>query len=659
MTQLADVERVLSLFIEGISGDYYHIRSVDNPNSDSDKPSVFGTPTNTLFFPEQIDMDPATGSGVFCLLALRQLAFREFGTYEFRLDIARDHIEGLPDEPDRLLSHQSELQRFFSLFELPSLFARVFLAIELARVEYRMLRMYPGASKYCSLAPLADDRTDGASAGRDLADLYATLPNSSDAFTAFGEILDLVCTEAATVYTSAKAAVGCYELLASSVSHVAEDQPAMSSVPLEEIQNQVELENLEQEVDSLTAQIAGAEFDLVDGELSAEEGTIADGMERDVEVELLRERDRLQRQMDISRSGLGLPYSERTDDWRSFRYDEWNYLENCFMRGWCQLYEKHLDDPDPEYTNRLVHNIQPFVRRVRKQFEAIRPVGLRTVRRVIEGDDIDLGGLVDAVADMEANQVPDGRIYSHRIPAKRDISSAFLVDMSASTDDEVSDSQADVSDAESGGGAPQNLRDPYFDEDEYPFGSLDYRPVPPDIPKRRIIDVLLEAVLLLSTALERLGDQYGVYGFSGYGHDCVEFYVAKEFSQSLNAETVGAITAMKPKRSTRMGTAIRHACRKLQATESAIRMLIVISDGFPQDCDYGPDRSSHEYGVQDTAMALREAEALGIVTFCLTVDQSGHDYLRRMCPDQHYLVIEETSEVSPALQSVYRRLSAL
>jgi nitric oxide reductase NorD protein len=45
---------------------------------------------------------------------------------------------------------------------------------------------------------------------------------------------------------------------------------------------------------------------------------------------------------------------------------------------------------------------------------------------------------------------------------------------------------------------------------------------------RRIIDVQREAMLVMSAALERLGDSYGVYGFSGYGRDCVEFFVAKE-----------------------------------------------------------------------------------------------------------------------------------
>jgi nitric oxide reductase NorD protein len=68
---------------------------------------------------------------------------------------------------------------------------------------------------------------------------------------------------------------------------------------------------------------------------------------------------------------------------------------------------------------------------------------------------------------------------------------------------------------------------------------------------------------------------------------------------------------MKPKRSTRMGPAIRHTVRKLIASGNALKVLLIISDGFPQDCDYGPERGEHEYGVQDTARALRRPTTRG------------------------------------------------
>jgi len=93
------------------------------------------------------------------------------------------------------------------------------------------------------------------------------------------------------------------------------------------------------------------------------------------------------------------------------------------------------------------------------------------------------------------------------------------------------------------------------------------------------------------------------------------------------------------------------------AAGAALKVMMIISDGFPQDCDYGPERGNHEYGLRDTAKALQEAERAGIHTFCITVDRSGHDYLRRMCPEDRYLVIEETAELPEALRKAYRQLT--
>jgi nitric oxide reductase activation protein len=114
---------------------------------------------------------------------------------------------------------------------------------------------------------------------------------------------------------------------------------------------------------------------------------------------------------------------------------------------------------------------------------------------------------------------------------------------------------------------------------------------------------------------------------------------------------------MKPHRSTRMGPAIRHAVRKLARQQARIKTLLMLSDGYPQDYDYGKDRKSKDYGIQDTMMALREAQLKGIQTFCITVDPSGHDYLRDMCPDQQYLVIDDIAALPDELPKVYRGLT--
>jgi nitric oxide reductase NorD protein len=134
--------------------------------------------------------------------------------------------------------------------------------------------------------------------------------------------------------------------------------------------------------------------------------------------------------------------------------------------------------------------------------------------------------------------------------------------------------------------------------------------------------------------------------------------VAKDFRDRLSAQTWAALAAMEPLRSTRMGTAIRHALVKLLREPARMKVLVIVSDGYPQDHDYGPDRRDDSYGIEDTACALREAERAGVIAFCVTIDPAGHDYLRRMCADSRYMVIDDVMALPRELTKIYRTLTA-
>ena len=170
-----------------------------------------------------------------------------------------------------------------------------------------------------------------------------------------------------------------------------------------------------------------------------------------------------------------------------------------------------------------------------------------------------------------------------------------------------------------------------------------------------MIDIQKEALVIMAQALEEIGDLFSILGFSGHGRDRVELFDAKTFDESLSLAVKSRLSAIEPQRSTRMGPAIRHAIRKLSSVSSRSKHLILLSDGFPQDFDYGRDRRSNLYGLRDTAQALREAEQEGISTFCITVDRAGHDYLREMCDDSRYLVIDEIDSLPLELPKIYSR----
>jgi nitric oxide reductase activation protein len=176
------------------------------------------------------------------------------------------------------------------------------------------------------------------------------------------------------------------------------------------------------------------------------------------------------------------------------------------------------------------------------------------------------------------------------------------------------------------------------------------------VPKR-IIDLEKESLVLLTRALEVIGDRYGIYGFSGYGRENVEYYVIKDFDELFGDPIRRRIDRMSPIRSTRMGPAIRHTVTKLMDTDARARILFLVSDGRPQDHGYGRDRTEKEYAIHDTHKALQEAKHKGITPFALTVDKEGHDYLGQMCGDMAYEVLGDIELLPSRLPTLYRMLT--
>ena len=598
----------------------------------------------SLYLPDAIDaFGDERDRGAYRRAVLEQLGFREFGTYRFDMDIAAQRIASLAHRPLATAAERdSDLGVFFAGFEQPELARRLFRIVETARIRGAVSRRYPGSRRY------RQGPSDAAALERALADLPADEP-----------LLPLavgVLDAEADVYASAAATVACAAVLRPFDAPLVDAEPG--EAPLEWLQREARLEDWQEELEGVESEVAALEFAEMASD-AVQAGRSDDGGElRDTAADLLAlpdqraERDRLKRRIDMERAAVRRTLGEDRGG-ESFRYDEWDYANGVYLRGWCRLYEERLPALSGADGQALLDAVRPFAGAVRRRFEQVRPAGYQRVKKTPEGDELDLDAIVATRIDIRNGTSPDERVYSRRERLRRDVAAAFLVDLSASTDDVVIEEEETPSAVD----APaQDIRDPYFDDDDdYDFAAR----MAEEAAKRRIIDIQREAVLSMATALEGLGDRYGVYGFSGYGREAVEFYVAKEFDEPFDQGVLDAIAAMKPKRSTRMGPAIRHSARKLLASGAALKVLLIVSDGFPQDHDYGPQRGEHEYGVQDTAKALREAESQGVETFCVTVDRAGHDYLRRMCADNRYMVIEETAELPEALQKAYRQLTRL
>jgi nitric oxide reductase activation protein len=330
-------------------------------------------------------------------------------------------------------------------------------------------------------------------------------------------------------------------------------------------------------------------------------------------------------------------------------HDEWDYVGQRYLRAWCRVHEQRLRGTATDFGDAVRRRHPELARTLRERFARMRPAGRTRVRGVDDGEELDLDALVAAVVDRRAGHASDAGLHVRREPRRRDVAAAFLVDTSASTAVALPDADTVT------GPAPAP---PPQDTGALLYGLYDDLPEPPRGPRRRVIDVAKDALALMADALAPLGDAIALYGFSGDGRDDVEFVVAKEFDDPLSPSAWAALAAMEPRGSTRMGAAVRHASAKLARQPAARRLLVVVSDGYPQDTDYGPDRGDEEYGIQDTARALQEAERAGVSTFCVTIDPAGHDYLRRMCPPRRYLVIDDVPALPAELARVYEEWAA-
>ena len=308
--------------------------------------------------------------------------------------------------------------------------------------------------------------------------------------------------------------------------------------------------------------------------------------------------------------------------------------------------QKTMQEGDPAYFSSTLHEYGSLVTRIRRQFEMMVPEMFRKERKLMDGEDIDIDDVIEAMVDIKTGASPDEKFYWRRNKVQRDVAVAFLLDTSASTAEAIDEGKKGADDWD----APD-------DPVEYMIWLRTRRGEQMRRTYKRIIDVEKESMVLLINALEAIGDVYGIYGFSGYGRENVEFYTIKDIQEAFSNKVKRRIDRMAPLHATRMGPAIRHATYKLDQQDARTKILFLISDGRPQDRGYSREGVEKEYAVHDTKKALDEAKLLGINSFCLTVDKNGHDYLKTMCSDMGYEILDNINDLPERLLVLYRRLT--
>ena len=345
-------------------------------------------------------------------------------------------------------------------------------------------------------------------------------------------------------------------------------------------------------------------------------------------------------------SFLDQPAEELPPAVKLYFYDEWDFRTTDYKPRWCVVRERRMEEGGDEFYSRILQEHASLVAETQRQFELLKPETFRKIKRLEDGEDIDFDAAIDFMVQKRAGHGDVSKVYWRRNKVERDVAVAFLIDMSASTDEEVDKHR------------PRREEPDPADPRRYYGWLAQGRGVGArlDLPKR-IIDLEKESLVLLTRALEAIGDRYGIYGFSGYGRENVEYYVIKDFEEAFGDNIRRRIDRVSPIRSTRMGPAIRHTVTKLIEAEARARILFLVSDGRPQDHGYGRDRTEKEYAIHDTHKALQEAKHKGITPFALTVDKEGHDYLGQMCGDMAYEVLGDIELLPSRLPTLYRMLT--
>ena len=283
--------------------------------------------------------------------------------------------------------------------------------------------------------------------------------------------------------------------------------------------------------------------------------------------------------------------------------DEWDYRRQGYRKRWALLRETTAPSGGLDFAEEILKRNRGMVLRIKRQFERIR-MGEALLRRQKHGDEIDLDAAVEAFTDLKTGFHPSDQVFARLARNKRDIASAFLIDLSGSTSGWIN-------------------------------------------------EVERAALLILSEAMQVLQDRFAIYGFSGRTRKRCELFRIKGVHEPYGEMVKRRIANLRPLEYTRLGPPIRHLTSLLAQVEARTRLLVTLSDGKPDDYDgYKGD-----YGIEDTRQALLEAKRMGVHPFCITIDKAEHSYLSHMYGAANYVFIDDLSKLPIKVPEIYRKLT--
>ena len=299
----------------------------------------------------------------------------------------------------------------------------------------------------------------------------------------------------------------------------------------------------------------------------------------------------------------------------SYRYDEWDTVINDYKSDWCTVNEVEPFGMSSDYYKDASEQYRHEISLIKQVFNRMKPETFRRIKEQTDGTEIDIDAFIDALIQRKCGINPDDGLYLRWDKQERDVATLFLVDVSYSTHKVIN-----------------------FEE-------------------KSILDVEKDSLIIMTQALESIGDKYAIHAFSGKSRDDVEYFVIKEFDEKLSDDVARRISQLEPVSNTRLGPAIRHSIRKLETVDVKTKIIILLSDGEPFDTSRGENAYKENIAEEDTRTAIMEGYARGVHFFCITVDPDPGKYLDNIFSDTGYTIIDDASSLPQRLPVLYKRLT--
>jgi nitric oxide reductase NorD protein len=294
-----------------------------------------------------------------------------------------------------------------------------------------------------------------------------------------------------------------------------------------------------------------------------------------------------------------------------YHYPEWDYQIQLERPAWATVLEKRPKAGDLQLIDQITADNKRIASRLKFLLDAMQPQGVQRIRKLEDGDEIDINAAISSMIDFRMGMQPDPRIMMRSVRKVRDISVLVLLDLSESTNEKV------------------------LGQDQ------------------TVLDLTRQACVLLSDAIHKIGDPFAIHGFCSDGRHDVEYYRFKDFDEPYNDAPKARLAGMTGQLSTRMGAAIRHAAHYLRGQRSAKKLLMVITDGEPADIDV----RDPQYLRYDTKKAVEDAARNGIATFCMTLDPRADQYVSRIFGSKNYMVVDHVERLPEKLPLLYAGLT--